>query len=99
MPWLILALIAYYLYTQGALPLALPGQRPMPVDVIDMPLPGGIVLGTPLPSGWRAWRLPDGSQVIVRPGMATAPGGWLLAEHRGQRVWFNEQTGQIRPAD
>ena len=94
MQWLILAAIVYYLYTHGGLPGL--GQRPVPTTTIDTPMPGGIVLGLPLPPGYRAYRLSDGSQVLIAPNAPQAPGGWVQATRAGQLVWFNETTGQIQ---
>ena len=92
--WILLALAVYYLYTHGGLPAL--GQRPVADTKIDQRLPGGWVIGAPIPQGWRVWRLPDGSQVIIQAGAATAPGGWVQGTHNGELVWFNEQTGEIR---
>lgn len=94
MQWLIVAAVLYYLYTHGG--LAAFGQRPMLDTKIDQRLPGGFVIGIPIPRGWRVWRLADGSQVIIRPEAQTAPGGWVVGEHNGVDVWFNEQTGQMQ---
>lgn len=97
MRWLILAGIAWYLYTQGAFRGL--GQWPVPMSTLETPLPGGYSVSTPLPEGWRAWRLSDGSQVVVRPEARTAPWGWVQAEHQGQLVWFNEYTGELRSVE
>jgi len=94
MQWLILAAIVYYFYTHGG--FAAFGQRPVLDTKIDQQLPGGWVIGAPIPRGWRAWRLADGSQVIIQPGAQTAPGGWVVGTHNGTLIWFNEQTGEIR---
>ena len=94
MQWIILAAIAYYLYTQGGLS-GIGGQRPQLDTVLNQRLPGGFVIGVPIPQGWRVYRLADGSQVIIKPGAATAPGGWVQGSHNGEWVWFNEQTGGI----
>ena len=95
MGWLILVVVAYYLYTQGGLGAL--GSRPVRDTTIQQRLPGGISIGLPIPQGWRVYRLADGSQVIIRPGAATAPGGWVQATKNGQTVWFNENTGQVQP--
>lgn len=92
--WLILAAVAYYILSQGGLPVL--GQRPIPDTKIDRKLPGGFVIGTPIPPGWRVYRLADGSQIIIMAGAATAPGGWVQATHNEQLIWFNENTGQIQ---
>ena len=93
MQWLILAAIVYYLYTQGG--LSIPGQRPVPITTIDTLMPGGIVLGLPLPPGYRAYRLADGTQVLISPNAPQAPGGWVQATRAGELIWFNETTGQV----
>lgn len=93
--WLILAAVAYYLLTHPGT-LGMLGQRAVLDTKIDQQLPGGWVIGAPIPQGWRVWRLPDGSQVIIQAGAATAPGGWVQGTHNGALVWFNEQTGQIQ---
>ena len=95
MQWLIVAAVLYYLYTQGGLS-GIGGQRPVPDTTIDQRLPGGMVIGLPIPQGWRVWRLADGSQVIIEPGAATAPSGWVQGTHNGEWVWFNENTGELR---
>lgn len=97
MQWAILAAIGYYLYTQGLFSSI--AQRVVPESTMDTPLPGGYAIKVPLPQGWRAYRLADGSQVVIRQGAATAPGGWLQAARNREWVWFNEYTGQIRPYD
>ena len=94
MQWIILAAIALYLYTQGGFSGL--GQRPQLDTVLNQRLPGGFVIGVPIPQGWRVYRLADGSQVIIQPGAATAPGGWVQAQHNGELIWFNEQTGEIQ---
>lgn len=91
--WLLILGAIYYVYTHGGLQAL--GQRPMLDTQINQRLPGGFTIGLPIPSGWRVWRLADGSQVIIQPGAATAPGGWVQGTHNGQLVWFNEQTGAI----
>lgn len=97
MQWLILAAVAYYFYTHGGLSaLGTLGQRPIQDTKIQQALPGGFTVGLPIPPGWRVWRLGDGSQVIIQPGAATSPGGWVQGEHNGMLVWFNEQTGEMR---
>ena len=93
MQWIILAAIALYLYTRGGLSGL--GPRPQLDTVLNQRLPGGFVIGVPIPQGWRVYRLADGSQVIIKPGAATAPGGWVQATHDGKLIWFNEQTGGI----
>ena len=95
MQWIILAAIAYYLYTQGGLS-GIGGPRPQLDTVLNQRLPGGFVIGVPIPQGWRVYRLADGSQVIIKPGAATAPSGWVQGTHNGALVWFNEQTGQVQ---
>lgn len=94
MQWLLIIAALYYLYTHGG--LAALGQRPVRDIKIDQTLPGGFVIGLPIPHGWRVWRLADGSQVIIQSGAATGPGGWVQGTHNGQWVWFNEQTGEIQ---
>ena len=94
MNWLILGAIAYYLWTQGTFS-GLSLGRPLPDTGLDTQLPGGLVIKTPLPTGWRAYRLPDGSQVLIRPNARAAPGGWVEATRNGEVIWFNENTGQI----
>ena len=95
MQWLIVAAVLYYLYTHGGLS-GIGGQRPVPDTKIAQKLPGGFVIGLPIPQGWRVWRLADGSQVIIEPGAQTAPGGWVQCTHNGECVLFNEQTGQMQ---
>lgn len=92
--WLILGAVAYYLYTHGGIGSL--GQRAVRDTQILQKLPGGFTIGLPIPRGWRVWRLPDGSQVVIQPGAATSPGGWVQGTHDGMPVWFNEQTGQIQ---
>ena len=93
-------LLLLYLYTHGGLPeLQLPVfTRPMRDTKMDQTLPGGIVIGLPVPEGWRVYRLADGSQIVIKPGAATAPGGWVQATHNGKWVWFNETTGKLQGA-
>ena len=94
------ALLLWYLATRGSLTgLNLPTfNRPMRDTKMDQTLPGGIVVGLPIPQGWRVYRLADGSQAVIRPGAATAPGGWVQATRNGQLVWFNETSGELQGA-
>lgn len=92
--WLLIAGAAYYLYTHGG--LAALGPRAQLDTQLLQKLPGGSIIGIPIPPGWRVWRLADGSQVIIEPGAAVAFGGYVEATHNGMPVWFNEETGDIR---
>ena len=95
MGWLILAAIGYFLYTRGVLSQIIPA-RPVPETTMEVPIAGGYSVRVPLPPGYRAYRLADGSQVLISPTAATAPGGWVQGMRNGIRVWFNEATGEIR---
>ena len=94
------ALLLWYLVTRGGLTgLNLPTfNRPMRDTKMDQTFPGGIVVRLPIPEGWRVYRLADGSQVVIKPGAATAPGGWVQGTHNGQWVWFNETNGELQTA-
>ncbi len=94
MGWLIGGIALYLLYTNGALGTL--GARPRLATQLTNKLPGGFTIGLPIPSGWRVWQFPDGSQIIIQPGAPTGPGGWVQGTKDGAPVWFNEQTGQVQ---
>ena len=99
MAYVLGALLLWYLATHGGgfTGLNLPVFTRTTRDTkMDQTLPGGIVIGLPIPEGWRVYRLSDGSQVVIQPGAATAPGGWVQGTHNGQWVWFNETTGELQ---